>query len=309
MGERLSIERRIAEAEHRWPQLSGLFRRKTKDEAGGPCPFCHLSTEDGFLVFSHGRYWCRNCDASGWLDENESRQLGAEELREIRLRALERKVQEQERRIKRLEEMHECKDHLRYHDNLTDRTRRLWYESNIYDEAIEKFMLGYAHECPTWRNSPSLTIPVYDYENQLANIRHRLLEPNGTGKYRPHQAGLGTQLYNAPILRNSHERLLVVEGEKKVICLDQAGFPTVGIMGKSTWKRRWFEWFDVGNVYIALDPDADESAQRLGEIFTRHGFNNVCVCDFPVKPDDFVYECGGKLDQLERILRLARPVA
>jgi len=307
MGDVLHIERRIAEAERRWPHLSGVLKRKTSDEAAGPCPFC--GGEDRFCVFADAGYWCRRCNATGWLDENEDNPPTAEELREMRLRALERQVQEQERRLARLEEMHNCKDHLHYHDNLDPQRRELWYESGIYDMAIDKFQLGYASECPTWRSSPSLTIPVYDYEQQLANIRHRLLRPEGHGKYRPHRAGLGQQLFNAPTLRDSHERLLVLEGEKKVICMDQAGFPAVGIMGKSVWRKEWFDWFDVGRVYIALDPDADASAQRLAEVFARYGFDRVFVADFPMKPDDFIYQYDGNSRHVERVLKLARPVA
>jgi hypothetical protein len=308
MGAVRPIQDRIIEAENRWPQLRGLFKRKTRSEAAGPCPFCRMSDHDGFLLFSHARYWCRNCGTSGWVDEDDTRRPSPEELQELRMQALERQMREHEQRLAKLEEMHNCKDHLRYHENLTDRTRQLWYESNIFDDAIDKFMLGYSRECPTYRESPSLTVPVYGHDNQLADIRHRLLQPNGSGKYRPHRGGLGTHLFNAPILRSSHERLLIVEGEKKVICLDQAGFPAVGIMGKSAWNKRWFDWFDVGRVYIALDPDADESAERLGKIFVQHGFNNVYLADFPAKPDDFVYQYGGGVDQVERVLQLARPV-
>lgn len=305
MGDVLHIEQRIIEAERRWPQLSSLLFRKTADEGAGPCPFC--GGEDRFCIFADGGYWCRKCRETGWLDEDRD-PPSKEQIQEMRLRALERKVEEQDRRLARLEEMHACRDHLRYHSNLDEHKRTLWYQAGIYDEAIDKFQLGYASECPTWRSSPSLTMPVYDYDNQLANIRHRLLKPDGHGKYRPHRSGLGQQLFNAPTLRDSHERLLVVEGEKKVICLDQAGFPAVGIMGKSVWRREWFGWFDVGRIYIALDPDADESASRLAKVFASHGFGNVWIADFPMKPDDFIYEYGGNLRHVERVLRLARPV-
>jgi len=306
MGEQVPIGQRVLEARRRWPFLT--FDKKNSNEASADgCPFCSMVDDDGFLIFAAGNYFCRKCGAKGFIDENDPKPPSTEEIREMRLRRLERKVEEQEKRLALLEEMHNCEDHLRYHENLNDHTRQLWYESGIYDEAIDKFQLGYTSQCPTWRSSPSLTIPVYSYENQLVNIRHRLLKPNG-GKYRPHRKGLGSQLFHASLLRESHERLLVLEGEKKVICLDQAGFPAVGIMGKSVWKRAWFEWFDVGRIYIALDPDADESAERLAQIFADNGFDDVYIADFPAKPDDLLVKYGAGERHIERILELARPV-
>lgn len=263
--------------------------------------------KDGFIIWDRGGFFCRKCGTTGWLDDNRRRPISAVELQELRMQALEAQIAEQNERLERLEEMHACEDHLLYHADLTDRGRELWYESHIYDEAIGKFVLGYAPECPTYRSSPSLTVPVYDIKDRLVNIRHRLLNPNGAGKYRPHRAGLGTQLYNAPILKNSHERLIIVEGEKKVICMDQAGFPAVGIMGKAAWEDDWFDWFDVGAVYIALDPDADDQAQELGTRFVQRGFQQVRICDLPVKPDDFLYADDGGADRFDRVLKLSRP--
>lgn len=42
------------------------------------------------------------------------------------MQALEAQIAEQNERLKRLEEMHECEDHLLYHAGLTDRGRELW---------------------------------------------------------------------------------------------------------------------------------------------------------------------------------------
>lgn len=307
MGEIRPIEQVISIAEQRWPHLQ--FDRKNSHEASSACPFCGKATEDGFLIFEDMGYFCRQCSTTGWVDDDKSRKLSEKELMDLRIRRLERKQKEQEERLKRLEEMHQCTDHLLYHRNLTSKHREYWYKEGIFDEAIDSFQLGYTSKCPTAPHSPSYTIPVYDINNQLCNIRHRLVDES-EGKYRPHLPNLPQQLFNAPVLTTPRDRITLLEGEKKCVCLSQHGFLSVGIMGKSfSWQDQWFEWFRPHReIVIALDPDAKENAWELGQMFAREGFNNVKVARFPVKPDDAIAKWGAGYDDIEEILRKARPV-
>jgi DNA primase len=304
------IEQRITEANRRWPHIT--FKRKTRTEACAPCPWC--GGDDRFVIFGRGNYFCRpgtgHCGRKGWIDEEDAQPLTHEEQLALRVAALERKQREQDARLRRLEEMHQCTDHLRYHQALTDQQREYWFGEGIFDDAITKHLLGYCERCPTFPASPSHTIPVFDHDGRLANIRHRLIEPDRSGKYRPHRAGLGTHLFNASILRQAQQRILVVEGSKKAIVLDQYGWPTVGILGKNVFQREWLPWFkSASQVVIALDPDAAESAQRLGAVFAQHGQHpDVRVAAFPGKPDDLIVKYGATDSDVEAILRLARPV-
>ena len=87
--------------------------------------------------------------------------------------------------------------------------------------------------------------------------------------------------------------------------LTQAGFPAVGISGKRAFRREWVDRFGgVGRVYVALDPDAQEAALKLGALFGERGR----VCRFPVKPDDLIVRYGAGADDVRAFLRLARPV-
>lgn len=306
MGQETTIEQRIAEAERRWPGLQ--FKTKTRDEAASACPFCR-GGRDRFLVFSDGGYWCRQCSRSGWIDENDPEPLTREELVEMRLRRLERQHEEHERRLTKLEQLQRERPDLHYYRNLTDEALGYWFSEGIYDDAIDRFHLGYCDACPTYTQSPSYTIPVYSYTGELLNVRHRLVNPNG-GKYRPEMAGLGTTLYNANVLRDPLARVVIAEGEKKAIVLSQHGFPAAGLMGKSfKWRRSWFDWFRPhGEIIIALDPDALESAWKLGELFVQQRFDNIRVARFSVKPDDAIVKDGATLDDIEGILANARPV-
>ena len=130
MGEELSIEHRMMQAEKRW---GCVLKRKNAREAAGPCPLCSLADKDGFLVFCDGGFWCRQCGAKGWVDDDKDKPLSQTELLELRVAKLERQQREHEERLTLLEEMARCKDHLRYHEALTDEAREYWWSEGITD--------------------------------------------------------------------------------------------------------------------------------------------------------------------------------
>jgi len=307
MGEQLDIEYRMAQAERRW---GCVLKRKNRNEAAGPCPLCSLADKDGFLVFCDGGFWCRQCGATGWVDDDKVKTLSQTEVLTLRVAKLERQQQEHEERLSRLEQMARCQDHLTYHDQMTLERREYWHGEGIFDRAIDQFVLGYARQCPTCHECDSYTIPVFDISRQLVNIRHRLINPNGHGKYRPHMPGLGTHLFNAQTLSESRKRVLILEGEKKSIIYNQHGWHAVGLMGKSfKWNPKWFEWFAPhGEIVIALDPDAEENAWTLGELFAKRGFRQVRVANFATKPDDAIVKYGARFEDIEAILTGSRPV-
>lgn len=285
----------------------GITLKKVgRDEYAGPCPWC--GGDDRFHVWGLGNYWCRpgpgHCGAEGWVDKLAGKTKPTKEQRlEWRVARLEARQQEHERRLTLLEQMAQSTDHLQYHEGLTDEAMGYWLTEGITEQSIGQYLLGYCPRCPTFPASDSYTIPVVN-GGKLENIRHRLCKPNG-GKYRPHMAGLGTQLFNADLLDEARQRVLVVEGAKKAIVMTQSGFPAVGVMGKRSFRREWLDRFaKVQVVYIALDPDAKESAERLAGLFN----GRARVVDFPVKPDDCIVRYGAGADDIEGFLRWARPI-
>ena len=94
MGDILPIEERIAEASARWP---GLQFRKTGNEVHSPCPRC--GGNDRFIIWQHGRFLCRQCDFAGWLDDDRDTPMTEAEKLELRVRTLEAKQAEHERRL------------------------------------------------------------------------------------------------------------------------------------------------------------------------------------------------------------------
>jgi len=280
------------------------LRRATGEEYVGPCPFCH-DGEDRFHVWAErGNYWCRMCEAKGWVS-GDDREFTAEELRELRVRSLERKQEETERRLTALEQMHKCKDHLTYHELMGGDEIAYWHSQGIYDSAIEQYLLGICYQCPTDypNHRPSYTIPIIN-GGKLQNIRHRLVDATNGDKYRPHMPGLGNTLFNADSLYEGHDEIMIVEGEKKSIVLGQYGLHAVGIMGKSGFPPHWAQRFtDFKRVLVCLDPDALDRAYKLAATFTGHGY----VVTLPVKPDDFFIK-GGKPTEFMDFLKWAKEI-
>lgn len=207
--------------------------------------------------------------------------------------------------------MAHCHDHIIYHEGMDIDQMGYWIDEGIDVDSIIKYKLGCCPRCPTDRDGrPSYTIPVFDRDGKtLINIRHRLIGADNGSKYRPHMAGLGTQLFGSSVLNENYQRVIVAEGEKKCIILNQYGFPSVGTMGKNVWKKQWLDWFEgVGEVVVALDPDAMESAWKLGAILQTSISGVVRVAQFPVKPDDMIVRYGATTDDVDCFLRWARPV-
>jgi hypothetical protein len=285
------------------------LKRVARDEWAGPCPFCG---GDDRWHFWEGKnnWWCRpgigHCGQKGFLDDlfDELKRPTEEQLLEWRVAKLERQQREQEERLAKLEKMAQCTDHLLYHQALTNEALDYWFGEGIFQESIDRYLLGYCDRCPTDRaHRPSFTIPIIN-AHKLENIRHRLKGAD-SDKYRPHIAGLGSQLFNADALETAQDSIIVTEGEKKTIVLDQSGFPSVGISGKRNFKREWLTQFNgIRTIYIALDPDAVDSAYRLGGIFGER----ARVVHLPTKIDDMIVKYGANSNDIEAFLKLARPV-
>jgi len=297
----------MQQAEARW----GIrLKRKTAKEACGPCPFCHTATRDGFLVFADGGYWCRKCDAKGWVDENEPLSPAEQRLRRLELEQHRAEIErrEMERRLSALEQMHQCTDHLAYHRNLDHHPEAVnyWLSEGVHAATIARYKLGYCPSCPTAPGHASYTIPVMA-QGKLYNIRHRLAAPTGGGKYRPHMAGLPAMIFNADDLLANADSILLLEGEKKSLVVGQeTGLPNVAIMGMQSFKPRWASKLArFKTVYVCYDPDAIDKAAETAALFKGRGR----VVDLPVKADDFFVRFGACADDFMLYLERAKAVA
>lgn len=288
------------------------FKRVARDNWASPCPWC--GGDDRFQVWAQGNYWCRpgpgHCGREGWVDQLTGEKPSADEIRLLKIEAAQRRIEEKQReheqRLTAIERLVQSGDHLRYHHYLEKNPMLMdyWLEEGITAESIKRYQLGYCSSCPTYRDSPSHTIPFIN-RGQLVNIRHRLIRPSGSGKYRPHAAGLGSALFNVDLLDQAKGRVVIVEGSKKSIVTAQAGFSNVGISGKRTFHREWLPWFaHVGEIIVALDPDAMQSAFRLAAMFDKR----ARVAALPAKIDDMITMYGASPSDIEGFFACARPV-
>jgi len=306
MGEQLSIEQRMAEAQSRWPGIQ--LKRQTSYQACSPCPWC--GGDDRFTINSTGWYNCRKCAREGWIDENDPTPPDPVKMLELRMAAMEQRERERDKRISALERMARCVDDVRYHQQLDEMDLRgLWYEKGVGDHLIEQYNLGLCLHCKTDQPAErmSLTIPVV-IKKRKVNIRHRLIGGDQRDKYRPHFSGLGANLFGADdVYSDDTSSILVIEGEiKRIVVKDRLGGNVVGTMGKSGFKQSWARKFErFKEVLICLDPDATEKAQQMAGWFG----GRARLMALPTKPDDFFHVYNGTVDQFNEFVRMARRVA
>lgn len=193
--------------------------------------------------------------------------------------------------------------------------RDYWHSEGLNDDTIDRFNLGYTDSNPLAPGA-SHVIPYY-HNGTIIHIRHRLVTENG-GKYRPEFAGLPNQLFNADVLQPDElafgpleaGAVVLVEGEKKAMVLDQFGIKAVAIAGLNAWRPEWVEMFkDVNRVLIALDPGAEQQAFIIAIDLLNAGITPVVVT-LPHKPDDFFVKLAhqGDVDEFVDILKRGETV-
>jgi len=317
------------------------LRRVAAREYAGPCPKC--AGVDRFRVNLDKGWFCRQClnDARLWHDEIDYimwrdgcdfatayNRLGGDPGLTVEQRARmiakrdtqERKRQDDERREReqKLIALNAGNPWEEYHQNLDKMDKRqLWRERGLIDEWIDYYQVGYRPD--TYYHgaeAPALSIPIFEPYNytslRAVNVIYRILDaPNGD-KYRPHMAGLGKPLYRCdqfgpPVVVGD---CLIVEGEIKAMVTYQhlneidclACMQVVGIAGKSMADiAPQFE--QAGRIWICLDPDATEEAERLAEAL---GAARCRIIDLPAKIDDMLVECSLVTDDLAALFRGAR---
>lgn len=226
-------------------------------------------------------------------------------------RLAKRKAKEQST----LDQLNKLSDRVSWYHSQVNRAMGYWRSQGLDRSTVDQYLLGYCPACPTYQQSPSYVIPYFEV-GQLVNIRHRLANPNGSGKYRPEFSGLPNRLFNADKLKAADNEIefgllgpneaLLVEGEVKAMYLDQRGFKVAGIPGANSWQTSWLDHFDsVDTVYIALDPGQDKQAERIGADFVGAG-KSAFLINLPTKPDDFFVIYNGKIEDFLRFIRYGR---
>ncbi len=295
-----------------------------------PCPI-HGGEDNNLEVFDGGRAWtCHSraeCNQFGhdgiallralnnWtfqqvkeqydkpVDPQEAARRAAETAKRIE-QELQRKIEEAQ---KALEDLQKARRWLEYHQMMGDGARDLWQQRGIPNEWQDYWRLGYCISCPTYQQSASLTIPLFQpNEAEPRNIKHRLLTPeNPKDKYRPERSGLpAVPFYADNVLPvQAADRVIIVEGEIKAAVtfatLNYDGWQVIGLPGKDAFKTVP----DLGGhdgVWLIPDPDGVENWRKA-----CGGFGGRLVT-LPGKVDDLINAGNIGRDDLVGMMEQAR---
>jgi len=289
------------------------YKKRTPKEWSSACPVCGgdpARDTDRFRFWPDtGNYWCRKCELSGFVSDTDYFTVTDEMRQKAEAMIRERNKQDFERQKSVLEQLQSKRNDLVYHRNFMNDSEiagQLWLMWGITQELAEQFKIGYCNACPTYPQSASFTIPFYSGGN-LVNLRHRLIKPGDTGKYRPEIAGLKTNLFNSDILNKHTDFILLVEGEFKTVFLS-AYYDVVGISGVQQFQPEWGEQFrTTERVFICFDPGTEQIARKTAKLLTATG-NDVRIITLPHKPDDFFSLHNGTKVQFDYYLKNGRKI-
>jgi hypothetical protein len=141
-------------------------------------------------------------------------------------------------------------------------------ERGLLEETIVRYRLGWD------RDTETITLPVYDAEGRIVNLRRRRL---GQGEPFKGLYGRGAQLY--PLIAIAVRGALVVcEGEFDALLLNQFGIPAItSTAGAGHWNPEWTPLLSGRCCAVLYDVDAESVAERRAEEFREAGVRAFAV--------------------------------
>lgn len=255
------------------------------------------------------RYYCRGCKQRGFTGSPSE-----EEIIQYTKMAKDTEAEEfhkaQAHKKQAIEAMNKAGLAQKFHDDLNGHTPHLASRWGLEEYTIREFRVGYCNVCPMFKTSDSYTLP-YLWGETVINIRHRLLQPNGADKYRPHARGLGNALFNANILKDAEvDSVCLFEGEFKTLVLWQNGFYSVAIPGVTAFQEPWVQHFEeLKRVYVVMDPGEIEKSMAYKYAgWLSKVVKEVRVVNLFAKPDDMFTRYGADSSQFSKMLAQGRRV-
>jgi 5S rRNA maturation endonuclease (ribonuclease M5) len=198
-----------------------------------------------------GQYYCHKCGEKGGLK-------GLREALGISKQSLPRQTFEKIPDNNKLA--------TKYHKQLPLNIREwLKTERLLLDEDIDDFELGYGEFYGTsW-----ITIPIRDASGtvQFLKLRQDPFVPSDRPKYM--STGGEAAIFNAEVLKDKPDQLVICEGEFDCLVLRAFGIPAISsTAGARTFKDEWIEQLtSVRHLYICFDNDdtGEEGANALIE--------------------------------------------
>lgn len=143
---------------------------------------------------------------------------------------------------------------------------------------VKKFKIGF--------HDGRYTIPVRDAKGTLLNVRR--YKPNATepkDKMMSWSRGTGVRRLFLPDVLESHDEVILVEGEMDAIIGQQYGLPTMShTAGATAWDPKWNIEFEGKTVFICYDvDDAGRRGARKVEGQLQRYAKNVHLISLPLK--------------------------
>lgn len=126
----------------------------------------------------------------------------------------------------------------------------------LTDDTIRQFKIGWDSVTKRY------TIPIYDKDNNLVNVRRYSLDPGSLAKLTNAKGhGSPPRLYPLAVLEDAKTMgmpLLIVEGELDALIAIQHGFYAVsGTGGAKRWDPTWAKQLKNLVIYVSYDNDSD----------------------------------------------------
>lgn len=177
----------------------------------------------------------------------------------------------------------------------------------ITKQTAKRFLLGL--------DRGKVTIPVFDINGDLVNVRRFNPAPNARSKYQSVRGCAQARLYPIKQLKK-HDTLVIAEGEFKALCLIERGIPAIAsTAGASTWLPQWGPAFKDKRVAFVYDIDeaGKKGALKAARLLSRYT-KEIRIARLPldeaVHPhggiDDF-FLAGGTVQELKEVLEQTPP--
>ena len=200
-----------------------------------------------------------------------------------------------------------------YHDQMGDLGRSYWRRAGIPDSWQDYLQLGWCDSKSFWRKgeeftTPTATLPVFDIGWQPLNVMHRLINAQGSDKYRPEISGQGQQLYWTDPDLDLTDHTIVVEGQKKgivtKITLDSASVCVVATPGTNLNADLVERLAGPSLLTLIFDPG---SRQPAWELCKKLGISRCRVLIPSMKVDDGIVAAQFGKAELGRMIANAKP--
>jgi hypothetical protein len=226
-------------------RTNNLDYREHGEELIMSCPFndcdadSHGNEAHFYINKSTGLYDCKKCGEKGNL-LTLKRHFGTEPARPKLPKRLPASLDKQV---------------AMYHDTMPNDIRDyLRDERLLSDEIIDYFQLGYMER----KDGRWITIPVTDRDGTVLYIKLRK-DPISPVDSRPKYKSTGGEasIFNAQILRDKPDALVICEGEFDCMVLRSMGIPAIcSTAGAGTFKSEWIGQLNyVRELYVLLDND------------------------------------------------------